>query len=257
MSPLEVALATLLCASGAAALGIILHATLPEHHLDPDSRDVVKLVMGLIATMAALVLGLLIASAQGFYASQSAELEKLAANVVAINRSLAQYGPEADRARVMLREAVATAHDRIWSGDRIRPEYLEPIGTRSQAGQFFEALQALSPRTDAQRFAQSQALQLTSEIVQTRLLMFEQSTNSVSWPFVVVLVSWVSVLFLGFGLFARLHATVACALFIGALSVAAAMFLILELNGPYTGWIRLSDAPLLRALAEMATPIKR
>lgn len=213
--------------------------------------------MGLIATMAALVLGLLTASAQSYYASRNADLQKIASDVVEISRFLAYFGPEAAMAQNLLREALVTTHDRVWSDHGMQPENVDPLKMRSQADQFYETLQSLAPKTDAQRFARSRALELTADIVHTRLLMFEQSGSSVSWPFVAVLVFWLSVLFLGFGLFAPLHATIVCTMLIGALSVSAAMFLILELNEPYSGLGRLSDTPLLRALTEIGGEAQR
>ena len=139
----------------------------------------------------------------------------------------------------------------------MRIENLDPTKMTARSDQFFDDLQALSPSTEAQRFAQAQALQLGTDILQTRMMFFEQSVSPVPWPFVVILISWITVLFLGFGLFARLHMTVACALLIGALSVSAAVFLILELNQPYSGFIQLSDAPLVRAAAAIGAVTQR
>jgi hypothetical protein len=209
---------------GAALIGMVLHASLPERHLDGDSRDVVKLVMGLIATMAALVLGLLIASAQSAYNAQNSALQTIAANIIALDHSLAFYGQETTQVRSLLRQAVATTHDQIWSAQGVQSENLDPRKMQGRAYTFYMALQGLTPGTGAQRFAQSRALQLAGVVEETRLLMFEQSGGALAWPFLAVLVFWVSVLFLGFGLFVRFQATVTVALF------SAALFLILELN---------------------------
>jgi hypothetical protein len=114
---------------------------------------------------------------------------------------------------------------------------------------FVDSLRGLVPKTDSQSMLKSQAMQVAQSVGQTRLFMFAQSTSSISWPFLTVLVFWICMLFLGFGLFARFNATVTVALFIGALSVAGAIFLILELNGPYRGFMRISDIPMRDALA--------
>jgi hypothetical protein len=238
------------CSFGAALIGMLLHAKLPERHLDADSRDVVKLVMGLIATMSALVLSLLIASANSSYNAQSSELQSLAANVLLLDRMLVFYGPEAKEARDRLRDAVAVTHDRIWSGGA-REANLNPATMQSSTNTFFERLQSLVPKTDAQRAMQSRAIQAAENIAQTRLLMFEQSGGSISWPFLTVLIFWISVLLLGFGLFARFNATVILALLVGALSVSCAIFLILELTAPYQGLMQISDAPLRNALVQI------
>lgn len=230
---------------------MVLHVKLPNHHLDADSRDVVKLVMGLVATIAALVLSLLIASASTAYDRQSSELKTLSANAILLDRALEIYGPAAKELRDRLRNDLTRTHDRIWSPDGPQPEYLDSRETRGAVTAFAEKLQSLVPQTDLERATQQQAMDRTESIEQARLLMFEQLGGSISWPFLAVLVFWISFLFLGFGLFARFNATVTVALFVGALSVAGAIFLILELNDPFRGLMRLSDEPLRNALAQI------
>jgi hypothetical protein len=230
---------------------MILHVKLPDHHLDADSRDVVKLVMGLIATMSALVLSLLIASANSSYDRQSNELKALSANILLLDRTLKFYGPGAKEARDGLRDAILQTHDRIWSPEGVRPENLDSRATRASVSANIEQLLSLSPKTDVERMMQSRAVQESESIGRSRLLMFEQLGSSISWPFLTVLVFWICTLFLGFGLFARFNPTVTVALLVGALSVAGAIFLILELNDPYRGLMRISDEPLLNSIAQL------
>ena len=256
MNPVFIALIVFVCTSGAALVGILLHAKLPAHHLDSDSRDVVKLVMGLIATMAALVLSLLIASAQSSYSSQNDELRGIAAKIIELDRLLAHYGPETAESRGLLRQTIVAAHDRIWLQAGVSRQAIDALNARGESNKFYEMLSSLSPKTDAQRFVLSRAFQISDEIAQTRLLLFAQGGGSISSPFLFILMFWLSILFLGFGLFARMHATVGVALLVGAVSVSAAIFLIVELSNPYGGFIQLSDAPLLRALSQIGSPDK-
>jgi hypothetical protein len=251
MNPVVIGLITFGCSYGAAVVGLTLHSKVPERHLDGDSKDVMKLVLGLIATLSALVLGLLIASAQNLYSTQSGNVQKLAGNVAVLDHVLELYGPGANDTRELLRQAVAAVHDQIWTANRVQAANLDPRSTRYEADRFAKALQGLAPKSDAQRFLQAQALQLSGTIGETRSLMFGQASSSVPWPFLVVVIFWVTALFLGFGLFARFHATVAVALLVGSLSVAAAIFLILELSKPYAGLIQLSDEPLRDVLAQI------
>jgi hypothetical protein len=251
VSSFAIASVVLGCSFGAAIVGMVLHVKLPDRHLDADSRDVVKLVMGLIGTMAALVLSLLIASASTSYDRQKSELTALSANIVLLDRTLELYGPGAKVARDGLHDIVRQTHDRIWSPEGVRPETLNSRETRNSVNANVEQLQSLSPKTDVERMMQSRAIQEEESISQSRLLMFEQLGGSIAWPFLTVLVFWICVLFLGFGLFARFNATVAVALLVGALSVAGAIFLILELNDPYHGLLQISDAPLRNAMAQM------
>ncbi len=249
MTSLVIAITTFVCSFGAALVGLMLHVKLPEYHLDGDSKDTIKLVMGLIATMAALVLGLLIASAQNTYNARSGNVQKLSADVAQLDHLLAVYGPAARETRMLLKEGVLTVLDRAWSSQGA--EQREPREMQSGTDRFFDALQSLVPQTEAQRIVRDQALRLLAAAGQTRSLVLEQASNSVSWPFLVVLVFWISMLFVGFGLFARFHTTVAIALLIGSLSISAAIFLILELGDPHSRLIRLSDAPLREVLAQI------
>jgi hypothetical protein len=251
MSPFATALVVLGGSFGAALAGMILHVRLPDRHLDSDSREVVKLVMGLIATVSALVLSLLIASASTSYYQQSSELKALSANIILLDQILASYGPGAKVVRDGLRDVVQQTHDRIWSPEGVRPEDLNSVETRTSVRVNIERLHKLSPTTDMERMLLSEATQQSENLTQARLLMFEQLGNPLPWPFLTVLVLWICVLFLGFGLFSPPNATVTVTLLAGAFSVACAIFLILELNDPYRGLMRISDEPLRQAIAQI------
>jgi hypothetical protein len=251
VSSFAIALAVFGGSTCAALIGMVLHVKLPDRHLDSDSRDVVKLVMGLVATMSALVLSLLIASASTTYDRQSSELKALSVNILQLDQTLESYGPGAKAVRDALRNAVRQTHDRIWSLDGVRPEDLNSVETRSSAKADVEMLHRLSPTTDIERMMQSRAIGLSQDISQARLLMFEQLGSEIPWPFLVVLIFWICMLFLGFGLFSSSNATVTVALLVGSLSVACAIFLILELNAPLVGLLRISDAPLRKVIAQI------
>jgi hypothetical protein len=207
--------------------------------------------MGLIATIAALVLSLLIASAHSAYDTQESEVRELAVHVVLLDRLLANYGPETADARTALKEVVTTDVVRIWPTEGAGSAKLPPTQAQNRGEDAFGMIGKLSPRTDEQRFSQARALQLLTDMATTRRLMAEQAGGSLSWPFFVVLVFWLVMLFVGFGLFARFNATVFAAHFVGALSVAGAIFLILEMNRPYSGVMQISSAPIHRALEQL------
>jgi len=250
LEPTAIALIVFACLVGGAVVGMTLNVRLPDHHLEGRSGDVVKLVMGLIGTMAALVLGLLIATAKGTYDTQSSHVAQLAAGIVELDRLLANYGPETKEARDSLRQTAIEQIDRIWPKEAASAN-LEPLKNRAKSEAFFRSILMLSPQTDGQRFTKSQALQMTTDLYHTRLLMYAQQGRSISLPFLIVLVSWLVLLFAGFGLLTPFNGTVMTALLIGALSVAGAIFLILELDQPYSGLMRISSAPLQSALAQM------
>jgi hypothetical protein len=246
--PLGVAAMIFACTFAGSLFGMLLHKKLPVHHLSEGSKNVVELVMGLMATMVALLLGLLIAAAQNTYDTQSNELEQVCATIVELDRLLVHYGPEASEARGRLHAAVSVASGKMWATDASRRT---PAAVHIEMAAFFDAIGNLSPATEAQRFIQKKAFEISADIRQTRVLMVEQIGSSIPWPFLTVLVFWVSMLFLGFGLFAQNNGTVMAALFIGALSVSSAFFLILALNQPDKGLMRISDAPLRNALAQI------
>lgn len=205
--------------------------------------------MGLVATMAALVLGLLNASAKSSYDTLNSELTDMSSKLVLLDRVLAHYGPESKGARDQLRNSVVRALDQMWSKERTGLSQLEPSSTASEV--LYDKIQALSPKDDAQRSIQSQALSIVIGLGQTRWLMYEQRSNSVSVPLLIVLVFWLTALFISFGLFAPRNATVVATLLVSALSVSAAIFLILEMYTPYAGLIRISDIPLRTALSHL------
>ena len=238
------------CIFGGMLLGMFLRTLLPEHHVSDESKDAVKLGIGMIATLAALVLGLLIASAKGTFDTTSTGLRQVGARVILLDRVMAHYGPETMEARDLLRRSVASAIERIWPEDKIGPAVAKAGAGRVDIEAVQDKLRQLSPRTDAQRWLQSRALQISGDIAEGRWLLIEQmGQSSIPMPFFVMLVFWLTIIFATFGLFSPRNATVIAVLLVCALSAAGSLFLILELDNPYGGLIKVSSAPLRNALA--------
>ena len=248
MSDVAIGWIAFACVFGGALLGMFLRAALPEHHLSPESQDVVKLVMGLISIMSALVLGLLIAFAKSAYDTQSNELAQISTDLIVLDRIMTHYGPETQEARDLFRRLVAAALDRMWPENRSQPA---PFAPMAGAEVPYDKLVELSPQHDTQRALQAQALGISSDILRTRWLLGEQRHNAIAMPFLVILVFWLTVLFVSFGLFAPSNATVVATLFVCALSVSGAIFLILDLDRPFEGLIQFSSAPLRDALMHL------
>jgi hypothetical protein len=144
---------------------------------------------------------------------------------------------------------VARALDRVWPQNHQKPASLEPPSSVNE--RLYEAIQALSPKDDSQRLLKSQALEMAMSFGQTRWLMYEQQTASVSNALVIVMIFWLTIVFVSWGLFAPANGTVIATFFVAALSVSGAIFLILEMYDPYGGLIRMSSAPLQAALAHL------
>jgi hypothetical protein len=204
--------------------------------------------MGLVSTMAALVLGLLVSSAKSYYDAQSTELTQMSAKVILLDRLLAHYGPETKEVRDLLRSALADSIDTIWPQERQASRLGSPS---SNTEALLTKIQALSPQDDRQRSIQAQALNAAIGLTQTRWLMYEQEANSVSEPMLVILVFWLTAIFISFGLFAPRNATVITALLVAGLSVSGAIFLILEMYSPFGGLIEISSTPLRVTLTQL------
>jgi hypothetical protein len=237
------------CVFGGALLGMYLRTRLSQHHLSSESKDLVRLGVGLIGTMAALVLGLLVASAKGSYDTQRSELIQMSSKFVVLDRVLAHYGPETKDARDHLRLTLMGMLGQFWPDTVSHRTEKEPSGAGGAGEAFYDKVQTLAPQNDPQRSLQAQALAIAMDIGQTRWLMFQQTESSISVSLLVVVVFWLTIIFMSFGLFAQPHVLAISVLFISAISVSAAVFLILELDQPFGGLIQISSAPLRNALA--------
>ena len=238
------------CLVGAVLLGRTLRRLLPEDHLTADSRDTIKLAMGLVATMAALVLGLLVSSAKGSYDTERSEVIQMAAKVAFFDRVFTNYGPEAAGARAGFHETVKDAVRQMWPGEAGVPVHLAPNARAGNA--VYSAIEGLSPHDDTQRKLKDQATTLATDFAQLRSLLAAQSVPSISTPMLIILVSWLVVIFLGFSVLAPPNPTVILALMVSALAVSGAIFLILELDQPFGGLIQISSEPMLNAMRQFA-----
>jgi hypothetical protein len=234
---------------GGALLGMFLRTVLREDHLSDETRDPVRLGMALVSTMAALVLGLLIASAKSSYDAQNTALVENAARIVLLDRMLAHYGPETKEARDLLRNAYARVLERMWSKNRANPSGLEAPANEVEL--LIEKIQELSPKDENQRSLKAQAVSVAWVVGQTRWLLYEQQAVSISMPLLVTLVFWLMALFVSFGLFAARNVAVVVSMFISAVAVSSAILLILEMYAPFSGLVQISSAPLRAALGQL------
>jgi len=239
------------CVFGGTLCGLYLSTKLAAHHLSEDSKDAMKLALGVIGTLAALVLGLLLSSAKSTFDAKGNVISQISADIVLLDRALARYGPEARDARDLLRTSVAAAIQRFWPEEEFQVAQLNIMETATGLEAVEDRVRDLSPRTDAQRGLQSRALSIISEIAHTRVLNLERIKTAIPIPILIVLVWWFTIIFASFNLFAPRNALVIAIMFACALSVSAAIVLILDLDSAYEGVIRLSSAPLREALAQL------
>ncbi|WP_213741613.1 DUF4239 domain-containing protein [Bradyrhizobium sp. dw_411] len=251
MNDLLISLLVFAVIFGGALAGMAIRPLLAESHLQPDSKDVVKMATGLIGTLAALVLGLLIASAKSSFDQKTTQVRQLTASVILLDNLLAQYGPDAKPVRIRLRQAVQPAADRIWNEQKASLGRPVPFESSAQSSTFETELERLSPGNDTQRALQSRAVATFAEGAQTRLLLFAQAGGSIPAPFLIILVFWLSAIFVSFTLFAKANPVVMASLLVCAVSFAGAIFLVLELDNPFTGLMGISSATLRDALAPL------
>jgi hypothetical protein len=251
MSPREIGLTVVACIFGCALLGIGLRSRLPVHHVGDDAKDIVKLGLSLIGTLAALVMGLLISSASASFNAVSSELTTVAVKVLQLDHLLYQYGPDANEVRGALAKNFGTTVDFVFSRDPAKRESMTNPNAASRQDEVQAGIRRLSPGTDEQRELRSRALDLAYDAGGARWYLVLQHGGAISTPLLAVLVLWLCVIFFGWGLFAPRHAMMMSALFTFASCATLAIFLILELDSPFEGWVRVSDAPMRSALAQL------
>jgi hypothetical protein len=237
------------CLLSAMLLGMWLRRFIPEHHLSTESRDTVKLTMGLVATMTALLLSLLVNSARTTYDTTQVEVMQKAAKYILIDRVLDIYGASSAQARSELRTVVEMVTAHLWPDDGNDPV---PMKLMNQQGNtFYTSILKLEPRDEAQGTLKAQAASLAIELGQITALMEAQSTVSISTPMLVVVVLWLVVIFLGFTLISPPNTTANFALIASATCATGAIFLILELDLPFSGLLRIPSEPMLKVLREI------
>lgn len=251
MNPTLVGMIVFACTFGGVLLGMWLRTILPEHHLNNESRDTVKLGAGLIATMTALVLGLVTASAKSSFDTMSTAVRTTAVDILTLDRFLARYGSETGEIRVTLQDVIANRVDMIWPEGSSRPTMLDPLVTAATAEGIADRVRGLTPRDDSQRALQSHAQALIESVLRTRWLVYASGGSSIPLPFLVVLLFWLTITFASFGLFAPRNTTVITVLLVCALSVGGAVFLIAEMDGPFDGVLKVSAEPLRYTIAHL------
>lgn len=236
------------CIFGGAVLGLSLSGLLPEGHLRDNSRETVKVVTGMIATLAALVLGLLISSAKSSFDAVDTAITQSGAKIILLDRALANYGPETKNIREHLRSTVVAGIEMFWPGEKAEGSGLAGFERATAMEELQAKIRELTPATDAQRQLRSQADQLSGDMLEARWLLIAQAQRALPMTFIVILLFWLTMLHISFGLLAPRNATVITVLLISALSVSGAILIILEMNNPLSGMIKVSSAPLRKAV---------
>jgi hypothetical protein len=247
LSPIQFAAIAFACIVASAVGGALLRPRLPEHHLNGDSKDVIKLSIALVATMSALVLALLFASTRTSFERSSGLVSRLTADIAELDRVLKHYGPEADPVRAALRAEIQPMIDSIWREEAVaRGVKLDE--SKAPEEQVLYMLQDLQPANAKQRVLHARAIQISADLQQTQIALFAQPTDSISNTFLIVLIVWLMFIFGIFSMSAPANPTMFAVIAICILSASAAFYLILELGLPFGGLMQLSNEPLRNAL---------
>lgn len=236
---------------GGALLGMGLQRRLSQHHLSKEMQDLVKLGAGTIATLTALVLGLLVSSANSSYDAVNRGVVQGSTKFILLDRTLARYGPEAKGAREQLKRALAGAMERVWPTKKTGMTAMTALERANGMELVQDKLDELTPKNEEQRQALAQSQQIVNDLSQTRWLLVEETQSRLPVPLLLILIFWLVLLFVSFGLFAPRNAMALIVLFVVACSLSAAIFLVLELNQPLGGFMKVSKAPLQNAMQQM------
>ena len=239
---------SLVCMLTGAVLGAVLRRRLPQHHLTEESASVVRSGVGLISTMTALILGLLISSAKISYDSTANDLSELTSDVVTVDLMLAEYGPAANDTREALRGAVNEGADSVWGTAARHSPGSRTFVPSSAWARYSKNLAALPGSTDAQRSLLKNIDNLDARMAEPRLRLFTRSGTELPVPFLVIVDFWLTIIFASYTLLGKLNTTVIVFVFLFALSAAGALYLIGELGDPFAGLLQLPKSTIVDAL---------
>ncbi len=252
MSSQLVFLVTFVSIAIGGALGMLVRIRLPDANLIAESKEVVRLGASLMGTVAALVLGLMIASAKNSYDTQVANVRQLTANIILLDELLEQYGPETDEARAMIRRAAAITMQRVWR-ESTDTNSKRTFSASGAAEEFFQNVESLSPNNDLQRSIKLRILEVSTDLARTRLLLYVHFDNPIPVPLLVIVILWLTVIFASYTLFADANAVVALASLVYALAVSSALFLIVDMSQPFSGLMKISNEPLTQVLPRLGS----
>jgi hypothetical protein len=250
MYALIVSLVATACVFAGGLAGVLLHPRLPPSNLTRETQDVVKLGIGMLSVLASLVLGLLIATAKGSSDNTDHDVRSYAANVILLAETLRDYGADAAKPTLLLRQfTVETLHD-IWPEDGAAPALADPR-TGLTLEHVREEIRALKPVDGGQRWLQDQALTLVTTLLQQRWQIIEHQGPNVRPVVLLILMSWITVIFASFGLNAPFNATVVGAFLVCSLAIGGSVFLIIEMDNPFQGALQIPSGPMANALQQM------
>ncbi|MFM0646291.1 DUF4239 domain-containing protein [Paraburkholderia bryophila] len=265
MSEISSALLVFLLLLGTTGIGVWVRPLLPEEHKAHETVQLIQLVIGMLVTFAALVLGLMTASAKASFDTTSNDLRTYAADLIEFDTTLREYGADTSRARDLLRQYTAAAIASTWPGEPAPSgDYPKDVGTQDNSqklenvrlGDMLTAvgreLRQLRAHDPPQQRTLEDGLSQYRRVVDARWKIIEEAHSSISQPFFTTLTFWLGVIFLSFGLIAPRNALALVTICLGAVSIASAVYVIVDLDTPFTGPIVVSSQPMRDALGHLS-----
>lgn len=237
----------------ASLIGLALPRVLPERHLSKDTLDAIKLGTGMLSVLASLVLGLLIATVKTSFDTTASQVRVYSADLIVLDETLRDYGAATVPIRRMVRDYTAKLLNDVLLSDN------QPYLTENrQAGNMLEGIRErireLPTGAPGQSWLVGQSLQIVTSLLRERWLLIEHAGPSVHPLIIWLLVSWIVAIFISFGINAPRHATMIAAFFVVSVAIGSSMFLVLEMDTPFEGVLRISSRPMQIALTHMLPP---
>lgn len=235
---------------GGALIGLFARRRLPGHHLSSETQSVVTVSVAVLGTLSALVLGLMISAANSSFSKRSDEVRELSLQVIRVDRNLRRYGPEGDDARAKMHAWAAIKLEQLSpEKGKSPPSPQEGIATLESVQ---DALLALTPKDERQKYLRTLCLTLSSTLIYERWSLEQRAGHSIPIPFLILLIFWLAIVFASFGLFAPANPTTILALFLCSVAVSGGIYLIEELDNPHSGLIRVPFDSMRKALVEIS-----
>jgi hypothetical protein len=232
---------------GSALIAMLVARFLPDHHLRSETKSVVSVSVAAIGTLSALVLGLLISTANSSFIAKAQEVADISADVIRLDRLMQRLGSETQDSRVLLRHYTAAELQDLFPADSDQPPNTENIATVSMLEELQNEILAFTPANDTQHWLQAQSLELTTAIMTARWQL-AQGIASTPRALLLLVLFWFVIIFASFGLFAPLNGTSIVAIFLCSAGVGSAIRIVTELQEPFGGLIRVSSTWLTHAL---------
>jgi hypothetical protein len=243
------------CAMSAGLAGMYLGPRLPADHVSIEAKDVAKMVLAILGTLTALVLGLLIASAKSSLDGKIEQLKHAAAKTIQLDRALAAYGSETRHLRDKLQQSTEMRLRGLWPGNGASESSVrESLIRGNGVEEIQQELLGLTPGDDAQRWFRTTALALTNDIAEARWKGLLKLAGSIQLPFLILLIFWLTAIFASIGVFAPRNAHMLATLAVCALSVSGAVFFIVEMDQPFSGLIQIPRSSVTPALDLLNRP---